>query len=175
MESLKNYIKEYKSIKRNVPEKSRQSDEAEIDMIDLIAVKDPSVREIYELKRNAQPPTSLDAAVSLLNSILRGRARCDEIDEVNAATPTAGLGLAADSSGSLKALLAALGKSSTDAKSLASLVSTLQAVADPTKTNAGDKDKKPPLDIPRGPDGKPMTWIPPIVAREWHPPGDQGR
>ena len=97
--------------------------------------------------------------MSLLNSILRGRARCDEIDEVNAATPTAGLGLAADSSGSLKALLAALGKSGTDAKSLTSLVSTLQAVADPTKTNAGDKDKKPPLDIPRGPDGKPMTWI----------------
>ena len=160
VESLKNYIKEYKSIKRNVPEKSRLSDEAEIDMIDLIAVKDPSVREIYELKRNAQAPTNLDQAVSLLNSILRGRARCDEIDEVNAATPTAGLGLAADSSaGSLKALLAALGKSGTDAKSLASLVSTLQAIADPTKTNAGDKDKKPPLDIPRGPDGKPTTWI----------------
>ncbi|KOO28231.1 hypothetical protein Ctob_013261, partial [Chrysochromulina tobinii] len=160
VESLKSYIKEYKSIKRNVPEKSRLSDEAEIDMIDLIAVKDPSVREIYELKRNAQAPTNLDQAVSLLNSILRGRARCDEIDEVNAATPTAGLGLAADSSaGSLKALLAALGKSGTDAKSLASLVSTLQAVADPTKTNAGDKDKKPPLDIPRGPDGKPTTWI----------------
>ena len=159
VESLKNYIKEYKSIKRNVPEKSRHSDEAEIDMIDLIAVKDPSVREIYELKRNAQPPANLDEAVSLLNSILRGRARCDEIDEVNAATPTAGLSLAADSSGSLKALLAALGKSGADAKSLASLVSTLQAVADPTKTNAGDKDKKPPLDIPRGPDGKPTTWI----------------
>jgi hypothetical protein len=105
MESLKNYIKEYKSIKRNVPEKSRQTNEAEVDMIDLIAVKDPSVREIYEYKRTANPPTSLDQAVALLNTILRGRARCDEIDEVNTATPTAGLGLAADSSGSLKGVL----------------------------------------------------------------------
>jgi hypothetical protein len=164
LQSLKDYIKEYKAVKRNVPELSRQTDAAEVDMIDLIAVKDPSVREIYELKRTANPPINLDQASALLTSILRGRARCEEIDEVNAAAPTAGLGLAADNSGILKALLAAIGKpgvvgSSLDAKSLTSLVSMLQAVADPTKTNAGDKDKKPPLDIPRGPDGKPTTWI----------------
>ena len=123
-----------------------------------------SVREIYELKRTANPPINLDQASALLTSILRGRARCEEIDEVNTAAPTAGLGLAADNSDILKALLAAIGKpgvvgSSLDAKSLSALVSTLQAVADPTKTNAGDKDKKPPHDIPRGPDGKPTTWI----------------
>jgi hypothetical protein len=133
-------------------------------MIDLIAVKDPSVREIYELKRTANPPTNLDQASALLTSILRGRARCEEIDEVNAAAPTAGLGLAADNSGILKALLAAIGKpgvvgSSLDAKSLTSLVSTLQAVADPNKTKAGDKDRKPPLNIPRDSDNKPIAWV----------------
>ena len=42
---------------------------------------------------------------------------------------------------------------------LSSLVSTLEAVADPNKTKAGDKDKKPPLDIPRGPDNKPIAWV----------------
>ena len=162
LQSLKDYIKEYKAIKRNVPERSRQTDEAEVDMIDLIAVKDPSVREIYELKRTASPPTSLDQASALLIAILRGRARCEEIDEVNAAAPTAGLGLAADNSGTLKALLAALGKSgvgSLNDKSLSALISTLQAVPDPNKTKAGDKDKKPPLDIPRDSDNKPIAWI----------------
>ena len=162
LQSLKDYIKEYKAIKRNVPERSRQTDEAEVDMIDLIAVKDPSVREIYELKRTASPPTNLDQASALLIAILRGRARCEEIDEVNAAAPTAGLGLAADNSGTLKALLAALGKSgvgSLNDKSLSALISTLQAVPDPNKTKAGDKDKKPPLDIPRDSDNKPIAWI----------------
>ena len=162
LQSLKDYIKEYKAIKRNVPERSRQTDEAEVDMIDLIAIKDPSVREIYELKRTATPPTTLDQASALLIAILRGRARCEEIDEVNAAAPTAGLGLAADNSGTLKALLAALGKSgvgSLNDKSLSALISTLQAVPDPNKTKAGDKDKKPPLDIPRDSDNKPIAWI----------------
>ena len=68
-----------------MPELSRQTDAAEVDMIDLIAVKDPSVREIYELKRTANPPMNLDQASALLTSILRGRARCEEIDEVNTA------------------------------------------------------------------------------------------
>ena len=159
LKSLKDYIKDYKSIKRNVPQSSRQSDAAEIDMIDLIAVKDPSIREIYELKRTANPPNNLDEAVALLTSILRGRARCEEIDEVNTAASTAGLaGLSADNS--IKALLTALGKyGGADAKILSSLVSTLEAVADPNKTKAGDKDKKPPLDIPRGPDNKPIAWV----------------
>ena len=62
--TLKDYIKEYKAIKRNVPPTSRQSDAAEVDMIDLIAVKDPSVREIYDIKRAATPPTNLDSAVA---------------------------------------------------------------------------------------------------------------
>ena len=96
--TLKDYIKEYKAIKRNVPPTSRQSDAAEVDMIDLIAVKDPSVREIYDIKRTATPPTNLDSAVGLLSSILRGRARCEEIDEVNSATasPAKSLGLFAN-------------------------------------------------------------------------------
>ena len=116
---------------------------------------------------NPCPPTqqrvaeyeNLDEAVALLTSILRGRARCEEIDEVNTAASTAGLaGLSADNS--IKALLTALGKyGGADAKSLSSLVSTLEAVADPNKTKAGDKDKKPPLDIPRGPDNKPIAWV----------------
>jgi hypothetical protein len=32
-------------------------------MIDLIAVKDPSVREIYDIKRTATPPTNLQSGL----------------------------------------------------------------------------------------------------------------
>ena len=43
---------------------------------------------------------------------------------------------------------------------LSALMSTLQAVADPAKTKAGeDKDKKPPVNVPRGADGKPTAWV----------------
>ncbi|KOO53629.1 hypothetical protein Ctob_016592, partial [Chrysochromulina tobinii] len=147
LQSLKDYIKEYKAVKRNVPELSRQTDAAEVDMIDLIAVKDPSVREIYDIKRTATPPTNLDSAVGLLSSILRGRARCEEIDEVNAATasPAKSLGLVANriapnQDKALQQLLSTIGTS--DGR-LSALMSTLQAVADPAKTKAGeDKDKK---------------------------------
>ena len=162
--TLKDYIKEYKAIKRNVPPTSRQSDAAEVDMIDLIAVKDPSVREIYDIKRTATPPTNLDSAVGLLSSILRGRARCEEIDEVNSATasPAKSLGLVANriapnQDKALQQLLSTIGTS--DGR-LSALLSTLQAVADPAKTKAGeDKDKKPPVNVPRGADGKPTAWV----------------
>ena len=162
--TLKDYIKEYKAIKRNVPPTSRQSDAAEVDMIDLIAVKDPSVREIYDIKRTATPPTNLDSAVGLLSSILRGRARCEEIDEVNTATasPAKSLGLVANriapnQDKALQQLLSTIGTS--DGR-LSALMSTLQAVADPAKTKAGeDKDKKPPVNVPRGADGKPTAWV----------------
>ncbi|KOO52820.1 hypothetical protein Ctob_016757, partial [Chrysochromulina tobinii] len=118
-------------------------------MIDLIAVKDPSVREIYDIKRTATPPTNLDSAVGLLSSILRGRARCEEIDEVNSATasPAKSLGLFANrfAPNQDKALQQLLSTISTSDGRLSALMSTLQAVADPAKTKAGeDKDKKPP-------------------------------
>ena len=162
--TLKDYIKEYKAIKRNVPPTSRQSDAAEVDMIDLIAVKDPSVREIYDIKRTATPPTNLDSAVGLLSSILRGRARCEEIDEVNSATasPAKSLGLFANrfAPNQDKALQQLLSTISTSDGRLSALMSTLQAVADPAKTKAGeDKDKKPPVNVPRGADGKPTAWV----------------
>ena len=97
------------------------------------------MRELYDLKRTATPPTSLDTAVALLSSILRGRARCEEIDEVNTATasPAKSLGLIAnrvtpDQHKALKQLGVNIDSLGTDG--LAALVSTLQAVADPPLT-----------------------------------------
>ena len=39
-------------------------------------------RKLYELKSAAAPPKTLDAAAEILAGMLRGRRRCDEIDEL---------------------------------------------------------------------------------------------
>ena len=45
--SFKAFIKKYKAVKRNMPPGGRQGDEAEIGMIDLVALKDTAIRELY--------------------------------------------------------------------------------------------------------------------------------
>ena len=51
---------------------SRPSDEAEIEMISIIAIKDPASRELFELQIAMHPPNDLDEASEILFDMLRG-------------------------------------------------------------------------------------------------------
>ena len=54
----------------------------EVEMINLIAFRDPGIREVYELKVTMTPPTKLDEAVRLIKDTLRSRRRTEEIDSM---------------------------------------------------------------------------------------------
>jgi len=88
--SLKGFVKEYKKAKIDiypvVPPPG-----AEVQMINLIAFKDSSIRDMHELKSTATPPTTLDASVKLLNGILTSRLRAEELDQASSGAPKMGL------------------------------------------------------------------------------------
>ena len=147
--TFKLFIKEYKTAKRNMPATARQSDDAEAEMVSLVALKDPMTREIFDLKATASPPTNLDTAVTLLTGILRGRARSDQIEEAVSGAKPASL-IATEQ----RKALAALGTNASARPiadiTLETLVAAVKsAIADPRKTlSEVTKDKdKPPLDI----------------------------
>ena len=129
-------------------------------MITVIAVKDPTSRELYELKIATTPPTTLETAAEILMTMLRGRLRCEEIDQLSSGTKQ--ISLVTDSSPG-KNVLAALVAAGIDPaaafnpEQLAALVSTL-APPDPRMIHAG-KGEKDKVSIPRGPDGKPTKWV----------------
>ena len=167
------FLKSYKAHKRSVPKDSQSTVEAEVEMISLIATKDPNTREIYDLKTAAAPPADLDAAADVLLSILRGRKRVEEIDEVTNGSGAASL--AAELTGSLSgaqaaaarrdaqiaavanAALSAGGATTLSHAQIAAIAAAVKkAVADPRKTADKDKDK---VTIPRGPDNKPLKWV----------------
>lgn len=159
------FLKRYKSARRNIAPASRPSDEAEVEMISVIAIKDPATRELYELKTTAKPPTDLDQASDALLAMLRGRVRCEEIDQATsgakdlalAATggtavqqPAVAASVAADVAAPVAALLASGMKLTPE--QLTALVSAL-APPDPRKAAAGK------VTVPRGADGKPSKWV----------------
>jgi hypothetical protein len=167
------FLKSYKAHKRSVPKDSQSTVEAEVEMISLIATKDPNTREIYDLKTAAAQPADLDAAADVLLSILRGRKRVEEIDEVTNGSGAASL--AAELTGSLSgaqaaaarrdaqiaavanAALSAGGATTLSHAQIAAIAAAVKkAVADPRKTADKDKDK---VTIPRGPDNKPLKWV----------------
>ena len=78
---FKAFIKTYKSLKRNLPADARPSDGTEVEMITLMATKDPDLRYMYELKADTIDPKNMDEAANIVLSILRGRQLCEEIDE----------------------------------------------------------------------------------------------
>jgi hypothetical protein len=159
--SFSAFVKAYKSARRNIAPSSRPSDEAEVEMITVIAVKDSASRELFELKTSTTPPTNLDSAAKVLTDMLRGRVRCEEIDEIQSGRTD--LGLSASSTkpcagpecDAVTAALAAAGISLQPAQ-MQALVSAL-APADPRFLGAG-KDKDKP-NIPRDKDGKPSKWV----------------
>ena len=76
------FLKAYRAALRNVPEKQRPSNDAEVEMISVIAIRDGDSRDLYELKAAANSPTKLSEAAKILTDILLGRDRCVEIDEL---------------------------------------------------------------------------------------------
>jgi hypothetical protein len=160
--SFTSFLKAYKSARRNIAPGSRPNDEAEIEMITVIAIKDSASRELFELKIATSPPTDLDSAAKILTDMLRGRVRCEEIDEITSGRAELGLSAATQCSApgceAVKAALITAGISPTafNPSQLSALVSAL-APADPRKLSAGrDKDK---VKVPRDSDGKPNKWV----------------
>lgn len=167
--TFNSYLKAYKSAIRNLAPDARPPDEAEVEMVSVIAIKDAATRELYELKATITSPSTMDEAADLLIEILEGRERCEEIDEVttghkdlalaapgrNAKVPSANA--ATDAAAPLLTALAALGidASSVKPETLAALVAAA-APADPRKTGAGNGKK---VEVPRGADGKPLRWV----------------
>jgi hypothetical protein len=162
------FLKSYKAKRRNIAPSSRPSAEAEVEMISVIAIKDPASRELYELKAQASPPTTLEAASDILSGMLRGRIRCEEIDALSSGPKGIALASEAKSDKStpqqtaLLTALAALGldTASIGADKLTALAAALvsaTAPADPRKTDAG-KDKNR-VAVPRDADGKPTKWV----------------
>ena len=82
LDSYTGYIKAYKAARRNIAPSSRPSDEAEVEMISVIAIKDSATRELFELKTITSPPSTMDAASDILTGMLRGRLRCEQIDQL---------------------------------------------------------------------------------------------
>ena len=159
--SFSTFVKAYKAARRNIAPASRPPDEAEVEMISVIAIKDSASRELYELKASATPPTDLDSAAKILTDMLRGRVRYEEIDEIQSGRTDLGLSAASTKPCSgpdgdaIYTALAAAGIALPPAQ-MQALVTAL-APADPRKLGAGkDKDK---LNIPRDKEGKPSKWV----------------
>ena len=89
--SLKSFLKAYRRAKADLAPNSRPPPGSEVEMINLIAFRDSSLREIYELKTAATPPATLDAAVRILNDILTSRARAEQLEQVASGPIQAGL------------------------------------------------------------------------------------
>ena len=165
LSSFSTFLKAYKAARRNIAPASRPNDEAEVEMISVIAVKDSASRELYELKTASAstPPSDLDSAAKILTDMLRGRLRCEEIDEI--ASGRTDLGLSAASTkpctgpgcDAISAALAAAGISLQPAQ-LTALVSAL-APADPRMLGAGKDKDRDKVNVPRDKDGKPSKWI----------------
>lgn len=147
LDTFKAFLKEYKQAKANVPTSAQQPDEAEAEMINLIAMRDPNVRDVFDIKATAKPPSNLDEASTMLIEILRGKARDEQIDEattgakpVLAATKTKGESKNGADAKAVKALLAALGLNGDATAALAALVA---AQPDPKRGEADGKSGKP--------------------------------
>ena len=164
--SLKTMTKAYKRAKRDLDPAQHPSAETEVQMVDLVAFKDVSVRDTYEVKCSASPPTTLDAAVTVLNGILTTRLRSEQLLASESDSPSSLLA----KSTKVPAIPASAPSTSADAL-IAALIAKLGGVPDPnkdtptsTKKDKGkgkdkDKDKdKGKVKIPRK-DGKILKWV----------------
>ena len=127
-------------------------------MINLIALKDASLRQLYELKATSTPPSTLTEAVTIIQGILRSRIRAEELDQVNSSASEPLPVLAAktetkpDLTAALLALIAKLAPADPD-----------KPIADKPKRGSKEKgkgkdnDKK--VNVPRNKDGKVLRWV----------------
>ena len=150
-----NFLKTYKAARRNIDPNSRPTASAEAEMITLIAIKDPAIRDIYEVTTASKAPAMLEEASTVLTNILRGRHRAEQIDQVESGRcQPVDNGIALVSTDGT-AKHSASGLDSLSHAQLLALVSSL-APKDPRLRDAG-KDKK--YDVPRDKDGKPSRWV----------------
>lgn len=79
-ESLTPFLTRYEDLKVNITRAI--TDEEEVEMINAQAFKSPEIRDIYELKSEMHPPTTLEDAVIILQDILQGRKLSDDLDRI---------------------------------------------------------------------------------------------
>jgi hypothetical protein len=158
LESLTKFLKEYQAKRRNLSSGTRPADATEAQMITRIALSDPGLREMYEVKTATTKPTTLEDAAKVARDILTNRIRAEQIDAANrgeAPTPALAAGKApVKPSPCLATVLASL-----DAPDRALV---LAAIADPKKhgkDDEKDKEKDEAVKAPRNKDGSVSKWI----------------
>lgn len=152
--SLDSFLKTYELEKKTVV--TEPSDAEETEMINLIAMKDAYVRDRYDTLSDISPPTDLDSAVAILDKILTGRERSEEIDQLtNGGAPAPVLAAECDDinaaaggggGGTLAALVA----------TVAQLGAAVKKLSDPKKNK---KEKKPRVEWPKNADGSIASWV----------------
>jgi hypothetical protein len=102
------WLKTYHDNKRCLTENQQKgiSDDSEIEMISMVAYKDPSTRLRWEDKTAVARPASFDAACDLLIGILRSRILSEKLDQLSNGQTAA----AAEETGKSSGLDAALAK-----------------------------------------------------------------
>ena len=156
LESFSTFLKAYRQGLRTLDPATLPSDATESQMVSAIALKDPALRELYEIKAELKPPSNLLEAAELVKSILRSRARDVEIQVE--ATPR-GVALAAAHVQHQPAAQPAI--------TLESLATSLAALAahltDPQKNGGGRKPRATGnangVKAPRNPDNSVARWI----------------
>jgi len=154
------YAVRYERAKLSLTPSSRPQAAAEVELVNLIAFRDASVREAYGL-RTVTPPASFQAAIAILKQILTSRLRAEQLDETMSGKATQ-MGLMAKKEQQLPAPDAPP-PPQFDAKS--ALVAALKemGVKDPKKLlstlKKKGKGKEGKVTVPRDKEGKILRWV----------------
>jgi len=70
----------YERAKTSLAPSSRPPEQAEVELINLIAFRDATIRESYALRTAASVPTDFHVAIEILKAILTSRRRAEELD-----------------------------------------------------------------------------------------------
>ena len=82
IETFNLHLKEYNIIVRRKPSANRPKEEDTLEMLRNIMNKNPSTRELFELKCAVSPPADLEAMITLIRSMLRVRKAAAQLDEL---------------------------------------------------------------------------------------------
>ena len=112
----------------------------------LIGLKDPSTRQVFEVKLQSEKPAKPGDVVKSLKEILRSRVRAEQIDEASSDTPALSATQCGECDDELPPALAAVASKLTPEQ----LKALKAAIADPAKGGAGKGKGNEKLKIPRG-------------------------
>jgi hypothetical protein len=158
LDTLDTFLEQYEEALVCLPPTERPADSAEAQMISTIALRDPDVRELYELKHSTAPPSNREEAVAMLKGILRGRLRHEEIDQfITGAPGTALQTYAAPAPAAVSAPV------DPNIASLTAAVAKLAATVDKMKKPKEDPNKNT-VAAPRNADGSVKKWIEGMAA-----------